>query len=112
MRFLHNAAGTGLYERLDGGLTSWSTWWAWWNDRKLWRVLKYGVISSYAHRVFVTNFTGLPGGGRQIWSGAREELLICHAMWLKFLKRVEDAKARGEDLTAPKVERISELVVD
>jgi hypothetical protein len=73
-------------------------------------VLKYGVILPYAHRVFVTNFTGLPGGGRTIWPSAREELFARHSKWLNYSKKVADAKLRGADVMVPQVESVDELL--
>ncbi|KAI0004849.1 FAD/NAD(P)-binding domain-containing protein [Xylariaceae sp. FL0662B] len=73
LRFLHNAAGTGLYENLDHMLTG-RAWALWWNNRELWTWLAKGPMNSYSWRLFETNPKGFPGCGRRTWPGAREAL--------------------------------------
>ncbi|KAJ4211639.1 hypothetical protein NW759_012241 [Fusarium solani] len=70
-RFLHNMAGTGLYEHLDHIFTT-RGWWLWWNDYELWKWLAKGPMNSYSWRLFDTNPLQIPGRGRKVWSGARK----------------------------------------
>lgn len=72
-RFLHGAAGTGLYEKVDhlfagGGFR------LWWNDYDLWTWITKGPLNSYSWRVFETNPEGIPGFGRRSWPGARSAI--------------------------------------
>ncbi|KAK8024633.1 dimethylaniline monooxygenase 2 [Apiospora rasikravindrae] len=72
-RFLHAAAGTGLYENLDH-VFALRNWWLWWNDRKLYTWLARGPINPCSYRLFDTNPLGIPGCGRRAWGGARKAL--------------------------------------
>jgi dimethylaniline monooxygenase (N-oxide forming) len=72
-RFLHEAAGTGLYQKLDHILTG-RGWRLWWKDHELWTWLAKGPMNSYSWRLFETNPEGLPGCGRKVWPGAREAI--------------------------------------
>ncbi|KAK4158781.1 flavin monooxygenase-like protein [Cladorrhinum sp. PSN259] len=72
-RFLHQAAGTGMYEHVGHSL-SLRNWILWWKDRRLHRYLTKGPASSHAWRVFETNPGGIPGCGRRTWPGARQAL--------------------------------------
>ncbi|KAI1105700.1 FAD/NAD(P)-binding domain-containing protein [Jackrogersella minutella] len=72
-RYLHDAAGTGLYDNLDHMFTS-RGWGLWWNDRELWTWLAKGPMNSYSWRLFETNPDGIAGCGRKTWPGAREAL--------------------------------------
>ncbi|KAK5630534.1 hypothetical protein RRF57_006249 [Xylaria bambusicola] len=69
-RFLHDAAGTGLYDNLDHMFTT-RNWSLWWNDHELWTWLSNGPMNSYSWRLFDTNPKGIPGCGRRSWPGAR-----------------------------------------
>nr|OQO16618.1 hypothetical protein B0A51_14119 [Rachicladosporium sp. CCFEE 5018] len=64
-RWLHEVAGTGLFEHV-GSWTSWRCWKLWWSDRKFYKMLLDGVMSPHAWRLFDM------GRGRKVWSGARE----------------------------------------
>lgn len=70
-RFLHEAAGTGLYENLDH-IFSTRSWALWWRDRDLWTWLSKGPMNSYSWRLFDTNPRSIPGCGRRTWDGARQ----------------------------------------
>ena len=72
-RFLHGAAGTGLYEKLDHVLSG-CGWRLWWEDHTLWAYLAKGPLNSYSWRLFETNPDGVPGCGRKAWPGARKAL--------------------------------------
>ncbi|KAI0151658.1 FAD/NAD(P)-binding domain-containing protein [Xylariaceae sp. FL1272] len=72
-RFLHNAAGTGPYERLDHMFTT-RGWGLWWNDNELWTWLAKGPMNSYSWRLFETNPGHVPGCGRKTWPEARQAL--------------------------------------
>ncbi|KAK7947131.1 dimethylaniline monooxygenase 2 [Apiospora aurea] len=69
-RFLHAAAGTGLYEHVDH-LFALRNWRLWWEDRELYTWLARGPINPCSYRLFVTNPQGAPGCGRRAWGGAR-----------------------------------------
>ena len=70
-RFLHDMAGTGMYDNLDHALTL-RGWRLQWKDRRLHRWLSKGPANSYAWRMFETNPKGIPGCGRRTWPGARQ----------------------------------------
>ncbi|KAK7977012.1 hypothetical protein PG988_004502 [Apiospora saccharicola] len=72
-RFLHGAAGTGLYEHLDHALSG-RGWRLWWQDADLWTWLARGPMNNYAYRIFDTNPDGVPGCGRKAWPEARDTL--------------------------------------
>jgi len=72
-RFLHEMAGTGMYEHVGHSL-SFQSWILWCKDRRLHRYLASGPASSHAWRVFETNPAGIPGCGRRTWNGARRAL--------------------------------------
>ncbi|KAI2470462.1 FAD/NAD(P)-binding domain-containing protein [Annulohypoxylon bovei var. microspora] len=72
-RFLHDAAGTGLYDKIDHALTG-RGWGLWWNDRELWTWLAKGPMNNYSWRLFETNPDGVPGCGRKTWPDARKAL--------------------------------------
>jgi dimethylaniline monooxygenase (N-oxide forming) len=72
-RFLHNAAGTGLYDNLDHMFTI-RGWGLWWNDHDVWTWLSKGPLNSYSWRLFDTNPKGKPGCGRKAWPGARQAM--------------------------------------
>lgn len=63
--FLHDAAGTGLYEHVGWG---WRAWRLWWNDRELYRAISSLPICAYSYRVFDM-------GKRMPWQGARQTIL-------------------------------------
>lgn len=69
-RYLHEAAGTGMYERLDHMLSV-RGWGLWWTDRELHTWLAWGPMNAHAWRLFETNPEGVPGCGRRAWPGAR-----------------------------------------
>lgn len=69
-RFLHAAAGTGLYEQIDH-VFALGNWRLWWQDRELYTWLARGPINPCAYRLFETNPLGVPGCGRRSWEGAR-----------------------------------------
>ncbi|ERF70480.1 hypothetical protein EPUS_09222 [Endocarpon pusillum Z07020] len=69
-RFLHEAAGTGLYQNLDHVLTTRGIR-LWWKDRELWTWLAKGPMNAYAWRLFNTNPKAIPGCGRKVCPEAR-----------------------------------------
>ncbi|KAI1815543.1 FAD/NAD(P)-binding domain-containing protein [Poronia punctata] len=79
-RFLHHAAGTGLYENLDHIFTT-RGWALWWRDRALWTWLSKGPMNSYSWRLFDTNPKGIPGCGRKAWDGARQATKDAYEMF-------------------------------
>ncbi|KAI5918221.1 flavin-binding monooxygenase-like-domain-containing protein [Camillea tinctor] len=70
-RFLHDAAGTGLYEHLDHIFTT-HGWGLWWKDRELWTWLAKGPMNNLSWCLFETNPLGIAGCGRKTWPGARK----------------------------------------
>lgn len=72
-QFLHDAAGTGLYDNLDHVFTG-CGWRLWWNDRDLWTWLAKGPMNSHSWRLFETNPDGIPGCGRKAWPKARQTM--------------------------------------
>lgn len=64
-RFIHEAAGTGMYEYLGWG---WKAWSFWWQDRKLYNTVAWGVFTPHMYRLFET-------GKRPAWHGAREAII-------------------------------------
>ncbi|KAJ4349541.1 uncharacterized protein N0V89_008157 [Didymosphaeria variabile] len=76
--FLHEAAGTGLYEYVGWG---WRAWGLWWRDRELYRAISNLPICTYSYRVFDM-------GKRRPWEGARQALIEA---W----RELEDLKKAG-----------------
>ncbi|KAI0157903.1 FAD/NAD(P)-binding domain-containing protein [Hypoxylon sp. FL1284] len=72
-RFLHRAAGTGLYDNLDHALSGYG-FRLWLRDRELWTWIAKGPLTSFSWRLFETNPNGIPGCGRKTWPGARAAL--------------------------------------
>ncbi|KAI1744647.1 FAD/NAD(P)-binding domain-containing protein [Xylaria scruposa] len=72
-RFLHEMAGTGMYDHSGHSLNP-RNWVLWWKDRQLHKYLMKGPASSHAYRVFETNPAGIPGCGRRAWPGARQAM--------------------------------------
>ncbi|KAH8901142.1 FAD/NAD(P)-binding domain-containing protein [Thozetella sp. PMI_491] len=64
MHFVHNAAGTGLYDNIGW---SWKAWKFWWADRQLYNLVAHGIATPHAHRLFET-------GKRRAWKGARQAI--------------------------------------
>ncbi|POR38259.1 Dimethylaniline monooxygenase [N-oxide-forming] 5 [Tolypocladium paradoxum] len=69
-RFLHDMAGTGMYDNIDHPLTFRGLLLQW-KDSQLHKWLAKGPANSYAWRLFETNPRRIPGCGRQAWPGAR-----------------------------------------
>ncbi|KPI37132.1 Dimethylaniline monooxygenase [N-oxide-forming] 5 [Cyphellophora attinorum] len=65
MYFLHDAAGTDMYEHIGWGAKAWKLWWS---DRALYNALAYGPATAYGHRLFET-------GKRRTWKGARQAII-------------------------------------
>lgn len=82
MYFLHEKAGTDMYEHVGW---SWKAWKLWWSDRELYNALAYGPATSHGHRLFET-------GKRNTWDGARQAIL--------------DVAAEVEELKAGKLKKI------
>lgn len=72
-RFLHDAAGTGLYDHLDHAFTG-RGWKLWWRDYDLWTWMAKGPMNNYSWRLFETNPEGIPGCGRKAWPEAGRTL--------------------------------------
>lgn len=72
-RFLHETAGTGVYENLDHLFTT-RGFGLWWNDRELHTWLSKGPMNSHSWRLFETNPKGIPGCGRKTWPDARKTI--------------------------------------
>lgn len=65
-RWLHQTAGTGLYENV--GWWSWAAWRLWWRDRKLYNLVAHGVYTPLLNSLFET-------GKRPAWPGARDAII-------------------------------------
>jgi len=65
MRFLEETAGTGLYESLGWG---WKGWRFWWDDRRFYNMVAWGVYTPSIYRLFET-------GKRKAWPGARTAII-------------------------------------
>ena len=61
MYFVHDMAGTGMFDHLGW---SWKAWKLWLSDRKFYNALAHGPWNSYGFRVFET-------GKRAVWSRDR-----------------------------------------
>ncbi|KAK7210373.1 hypothetical protein V2G26_017551 [Clonostachys chloroleuca] len=64
-RWADKTAGTGVLDRLGWG---WKGWVFWWTERKFWRILMDGLLTSACWRIF-------DEGKRKPWVGARAEVL-------------------------------------
>ncbi|GAP85402.1 putative dimethylaniline monooxygenase 2 [Rosellinia necatrix] len=85
-RFLHQAAGTGLYDNFGHIFTT--RWWSlWWSDRELWRWLSSSPMNSYSWRLFDTNPKGVPGCGRKTWPEARQAMKDAHENYQDYYKK-------------------------
>jgi dimethylaniline monooxygenase (N-oxide forming) len=72
-RFLHEMAGTGMYDNVGHSLSLQNCLLRF-KDRRLHRWLTKGPASNHAWRVFETNPLNIPGCGRRAWPGARQAL--------------------------------------
>lgn len=66
-QWLNEVAGTRLYAHLDNWFSP-DCWKLWWNDRKLYKKLVSGIISTHFLRLFES-------GGRKAWPGARAAIM-------------------------------------
>lgn len=73
-RFLHEAAGTGMYDNLGHLFAFHKGWGLWWRDRELYTWIAQGPMTNMAFRVFDTNPLGIPGCGRRVNKNARQAL--------------------------------------
>ncbi|VUC25460.1 unnamed protein product [Clonostachys rosea] len=64
-RWADKTAGTGVLDRLGWG---WKGWVFWWKERKFWRILMDGLLTSACWRIF-------DEGKRKPWAGARAEVM-------------------------------------
>jgi dimethylaniline monooxygenase (N-oxide forming) len=67
-QWLNDVAGTRLYTHLDNWF-SLDCWKLWWNDRKLYKTLVSGIVSTHMLRLFDSK------GGRKAWPGARAAIM-------------------------------------
>ena len=82
-RFVHDAAGTGLYDNIGW---SWKAWKLWWSDRELYEALAHGVTTAHGNRLFAT-------GKRAVWKDARQAILDVNAE----VKRLKEAAKKKKD---------------
>jgi dimethylaniline monooxygenase (N-oxide forming) len=93
-RFLHGAAGTGLYENIDHPFST-RGWALWWNDRDLWTWLAKGPMNCHSWRLLDTNPLGVPGCGRKAWPDARKTVheavspLVCPACLFRLIANID-----------------------
>ncbi|KAI1085355.1 FAD/NAD(P)-binding domain-containing protein [Whalleya microplaca] len=97
LRFLHDSAGTGLYDNLDHIFTG-RGWSLWWNDRELWTWLAKGPMNSYSWRLFDTNPKGFPGCGRKTWPGARNAIQETYDEFENHKQEVEKTSQEGRPI--------------
>ncbi|KAL9946184.1 hypothetical protein ACHAQF_000045 [Verticillium nonalfalfae] len=65
MRWLHDTAGTGLYEYMGWSLKG---MWFWLRNRRLYNLVAWGVYSPHIYRLF-------PTGKRSAWEGASQAII-------------------------------------
>ncbi|KAG7105848.1 Monooxygenase aurF like protein [Verticillium longisporum] len=65
MRWLHDTAGTGLYEYMSWSLKG---TWFWLRNRRLYNLVAWGVYSPHIYRLF-------PTGKRSAWEGASQAII-------------------------------------
>ncbi|ODA82519.1 hypothetical protein RJ55_01026 [Drechmeria coniospora] len=92
-RFLHDKAGTGMYDHLDHPFTL-RGWQLRCKDGQLFRWLAKGPANSYAWRLFETNPAGIPGCGRRTWVGARNAVEDAYVVYEQYKRDVEDHELR------------------
>ena len=71
-RWLNDAAGNGINEKLGSG---WEGWKFCWNVRELYGFIMEGVNSPFVYRLFEGR-----AGGRKRWDGARAEIYRANGM--------------------------------
>lgn len=87
--FLHDAAGTGMFEYLGHFFALSKGWGLWWQDRDLYKWMTKAPSTNIGFRIFETNPLGIPGCGRSTWEGAREALRAVY-------EEAEDCKAKAK----------------
>ncbi|KAI0454300.1 FAD/NAD(P)-binding domain-containing protein [Xylaria acuta] len=92
-RFLHDSAGTGLYDNLDHAFAT-RGWSLWWYDRELWTWLSKGPLNSYSWRLFDTNPKGIPGCGRKSWPGARQATKTAYEIYEDYKRQMQHKSKR------------------
>ncbi|PHH71166.1 hypothetical protein CDD82_6709 [Ophiocordyceps australis] len=95
-RFLHGAAGTGLYERLDHPLSGRGLRLRW-QDPELYRWLAKGPMNSHAWRLFDTNPEGVPGCGREAWAGARKAVGEVYESYQEFTRHAPEQSSSAKE---------------
>ena len=86
-QWMNEVAGTGLYTYL-GNWTSLKCWKLWWSDRKLYRTLVSGILSTHLLRLFGAE------RGRKAWPGARSAIIEANEGAVNWT-----SKSRKEDET-------------
>ncbi|KAI4604045.1 hypothetical protein KJ359_000172 [Pestalotiopsis sp. 9143b] len=91
LRWVHECAGTGLYDNLGWSSAAWGFWW---RDRKFYNMCANGVYSPHLMRLFET-------GKRKAWSGARAAIIKVNedrdALMEAFKRNVGGEMAVGKD---------------
>ncbi|KAK6542787.1 hypothetical protein TWF694_006729 [Orbilia ellipsospora] len=72
-KWLNDAAGNGINEKLGWGMEGWSFWW---NERKMYRMIMDGVDTVFLQRLF----DGRGEKARKKWDGARDAILRANAI--------------------------------
>ncbi|KAE9365072.1 FAD/NAD(P)-binding domain-containing protein [Stipitochalara longipes BDJ] len=85
MYFVHDAAGTGLYDNIGW---SWKAWKLWWQDKEFYKLLAHGIATPHGFRVFET-------GKRGVWKGAREAIVDVNAEVKRLKEAAEKRKKDG-----------------
>lgn len=85
MYWIHENAGTGVYDHIGW---SWNAWKLWWNDRELYKALAHGTATPYANRLFET-------GKRPAWKDARQTVLDVDAQVRQLKETVKQQKKKN-----------------
>jgi dimethylaniline monooxygenase (N-oxide forming) len=83
LTYVHDAAGTGLYDTIGW---SWKAWKLWWPDPELYMALAHGSATAHGFRLF-------ENGKRAVWKDARQAILDVNAE-VKRLKEVAEKKKK------------------
>ncbi|EQK99994.1 Flavin monooxygenase-like protein [Ophiocordyceps sinensis CO18] len=88
-RFLHEMAGTALYDNIDHVFTG-RGWKLWWKDRDLYKWIARGPMNSYSWRLLDTNPRRIPGCGRPAWPDARWAMQDAFETYQTFKRALQD----------------------
>ena len=78
-RFINDAAGTGVNEKLS--MYGWEGWRFWWEDKEMYHLMMRGIVTPFQYRIF--------DGRRKKWEGAREAIIKANKACEHFGKDVK-----------------------